>query len=94
MGVQIACIRVSGARLRTAGREGKERAYLGVLVAGEGPDEDRAKYGADRPSYRRQEMERERERERSDSNEEEGWSGPPICGRDYTRAFYSVGPMG
>jgi len=40
------------------------------------------------------ERERERERERSDSNEEEGWSGPPICGRDYTRAFYSVGPMG
>jgi hypothetical protein len=55
--------------------KGRSEAYLGVLVAGEGPDEDLAKYDADRPSHRRQEM--EREREVSDSNfkeEDEGWS--------------------
>ena len=88
MGVQIACIRVSGARLRTAGREGKERAYLGVLVAGEGPDEDLAKYGADRPGHRRQEMKRERERRAIQTKKKRG-------GVDrQSRAFYSVGPMG
>jgi len=88
MGVQIACIRVSGARLRTAGREGKERAYLGVLVAGEGPDEDLAKYGADRPGHRRQEMKRERERRAIQTKKKRG-------GVDrQSRAFYSVGPVG